>query len=129
MLWQLAEYEKRHLHCDDISIRPQAADHGLRRSRNLGMAVKLIPRVNVRDMNFDDRSFECLQRVDKGDRGERIGCRIDDDRVDRLARGLDYIDQVALVVRLMERERRAEVRCKLLAARLDGRERNRTIDV
>ena len=66
-IWQLAERLERRLHRDDISIRPQAADHGIRRSGNLGMSVELISRVNVRNMDLDDRSLERLQRVDKRD--------------------------------------------------------------
>jgi hypothetical protein len=62
------------------------------------MPVKLITRVNIGNVNFEDRSFEGLERIEHCDRCERIGGRIDDQRVRMLTRRLDKIDQIAFMV-------------------------------
>jgi len=66
------------------------------------MAVVLVTRVDVGDMHLDDRPLERLERVQQGDGGERVGGRVDHDGVGRLARRLNPVDELSLVVRLME---------------------------
>src|SRR5436305_1301340 len=93
------------------------------------MAVKLVARVDVRDMHLEDRPFEDLHCVEYRYRRERIGGRIDDQRVGFRARRLDQVDQNALMVRLMERELRAREISELLATGLDRIERRRSVDM
>ena len=60
-------------------------------------------------MYLDYHAFERPDRIDHGDRGEGVGGRVDDDGVGILPRRLDQIDELALVVGLMERNRQSEL--------------------
>ena len=66
------------------------------------MPVIFVAGVDVGNVHLQHGSFEYLDRVDDGDRGEGIAGRIDDDGVSALPRRLDQVDQLALVVRLMK---------------------------
>jgi hypothetical protein len=79
------------------------------------MPVELVAGVDVGDVHFNDRPLERLDRVDDGDRGERIARRIDDDGVRALPCRLDQVDQFALVVRLVKGKLEPEMRRGLLA--------------
>src|SRR5262249_51724531 len=91
--------------------------------------MQLVPRVNIRDMDFEDGTFEDLERIEHRNRCKRISRRIDDQRVGLFARRLDEIDQLAFMVRLVERELGACECRELLAALLYGRQSRRSIDV
>src|SRR5262249_22719646 len=84
---------------------------------------------NVRDMHLDERPLESLQRVEHGDRRERIAGRIEDDGVRLRARGLDQVDQFAFMIGLMEVQRGAEKFREIPAAGLDGGKCGRAIDM
>src|SRR5947209_8854765 len=65
----------------DITIWSEATDDRGGRTRCDGVAVQLIPRVDVGNMYLDLRAIEDLQRVYQGHRREGIGGRVHDDRV------------------------------------------------
>ena len=93
------------------------------------MPVQLVAGMDVGDVHLVDRALENLHGVVDRNRGEGVGGGIDDQRVRRSARGLDQVDQLALVVGLVERQLRAGESGELLAGRLDGVERGRAVDV
>ena len=80
-------------------------------------------------MHFYDRPLERLDGIDDRDRGKGISCRIDDDGVRALPRRLDPVDQLALVVRLVKRERKPELLGVLLAALPDLRQRGGAVNM
>src|SRR5262245_16117610 len=52
------------LHGDEIAIRAEAGDHGLDGGRQLRMTVKLVARMDVRDVHFEGRPVEDLDRIE-----------------------------------------------------------------
>ena len=113
----------------DVSVGAETADHGGGSARRDRMPVQFVPRVNVRDVNLDLRSFEDLQRVDQRDRRERIGGGVHDDRVGIAVRRLDQVDEFTFEIGLVKRDGDAEIAGQFLAARLDFPKRRRAIDV
>ena len=82
--------------------------------------------MDVRDVHFDDRSREHLQRVDDRDRSERIRGRVDDDAARIVGRLVDPVDELRLAVGLPK----DDGTCSGLVAalRLDFGERRRAVD-
>src|SRR3546814_8633088 len=64
------------------------------------MVTEGLAPMDVGKMYLDDRQPGRQEGVHDGDRGVRIGARIDDDAVMAAARGLDPADQLAFAVRL-----------------------------
>jgi hypothetical protein len=62
------------------------------------MPVQLVARMDIGDVNLDDRTREGLERIEHCDRCERVGRRVDDERVGLFARRLDQLDQLAFMV-------------------------------
>lgn len=56
--------------------------------------------MHIAHMQLDERDTDAEQRIADSDGGVRVGARVDDDTVDTAARGLDTVDDCALVIRL-----------------------------
>jgi hypothetical protein len=56
--------------------------------------------MNIGQVHLDDRAIERLERVEKGDRGMRVGGRVDDDRLRGRSRFVDPLDQLVFGVAL-----------------------------
>ena len=72
------------------------------------MVAKILAAENIRQMHLDHRQLGGVQRVEDRHRGMRQRAGIEDDAVGQLARLLDPIDQLPLVVRLAELDRQIE---------------------
>ena len=66
------------------------------------MPMELVARVDIRDVYFEDRTIERFQRIEHGNRCERVGGGVDDNRICFLARRLNEIDEHSFVVRLVK---------------------------
>jgi hypothetical protein len=66
--------------------------------------VVIFAAMDVRDVELDDRPLEHLERIEKGDRRERIAGRIDDDARAVVGRFVDPVDELLLAVRLAEND-------------------------
>src|ERR1700731_2419159 len=93
------------------------------------MTMQLVPRVNIGNMHLDDRPFESLERVEHRNRRECESCRVDNDRISLISRGLNEIDQSFFVVRLMKQQLGACGLRKLLTACLDCGKRRQAVNV
>ena len=60
--------------------------------------MQLISRMNIRDVDLDDRTLEGLQGIIDGNRRERIAGGVDDDGVRRQPGRLDQIDQYPFMI-------------------------------
>ena len=60
-----------------ITLAAEAADHTLRRGRNVAVVAKRLALVDVRQMDLDYRDAGGLQRVVQRQRGVGVGSRID----------------------------------------------------
>src|SRR3990167_10429703 len=97
--------------------------------RHVGFPAKRLPRRRVRQVAFDDRYIESLQRVEQGHGSVTIARRVDDQRR-RLGPGLLHpVDQLALVVGLPEQNRAAEAFRPGFAAGLDISQRLSSVDL
>src|SRR5690606_40999691 len=83
------------------------------------MVSKRLAPVDVRKMYLDHGQLGGAQRVQDGDRGVRVGARVDDDSVGGLARLLDPVDELTLVIRLPELDGETEGGGMLQARLLD----------
>src|ERR1700732_3523936 len=119
----------KRVHCGDVAMGPQAADHGGGGVGDLRMTVVLVAGVDVGDVHLDHRSLERLDRIDDGDRGEGIGGRIDDDGIGALPRRLDQVDQLAFMVRLVKGKRKSKLGRFALASLLDLRQRRGAVNM
>lgn len=85
------------------------------------MLAKGFARMNVRQMNFDERNRNGGNRIAQGNAGVRVGRRVDDDETDAFsAGGMNALDQGAFVVALEGFEHDA---CRF------GATRQRAVDV
>jgi len=108
---------------DNVAIWAQAADDALDRARQLRMPMKLVAGMDVGDVDLDDGSVERLARIINRNGRERVAGRIDDDGVRALARRLNKINEVPLVVQLLECQGCADIFGERHADCLDRGER------
>ena len=80
-------------------------------------------------MTLDGRQLGGVQRVEQGHRRMGIGAGIDDDCRIALARGLDAVDQHALVIALGEFDNKVQALGLGAARRLDVRQRLMAVDL
>ena len=93
------------------------------------MMAEGFARMDVGEMHLGDgERRDRAHRVVDGDRGVAVGAGIDDDAGRLLAGLLDPVDEVALMVRLPEIDRKPEPGAGLLAIGLDVGERLAAID-
>lgn len=111
-----------------VAVDPATDDHSGRDGRNVGVMPKAFTRVNVGDVDFDDRHVGGLDRVHNGDRGMRIGARVQDDPLRGGAGLLDPVDQIALVVGLPQLDFEAKTSGDGAGPGLDVAKRRRAID-
>src|SRR3546814_14944804 len=76
------------------------SDHGVGHLRHIGVMSEGLAPMNVGEMHLDQREADREEGIHDGDRGVRIGARIDYDAVVAAARALDPSDQLALAVGL-----------------------------
>src|SRR6185437_7512578 len=87
----------------------EAADHRLGRLGDVGVLPEFFARVDIGDVDLDDRNFQRQQRVKNGDRGGGVARRIEQQAGCLLgARFLDPVDQFAFHIRLPEYHVEAE---------------------
>src|SRR5579862_42297 len=92
-----------------ISLDAEAGNYGFRRLRHVGILPEAFARVDIGDVNFDDRHLHRQERVENGDRGRRIAGRIKNDPGGFFCqRLLDPAHQFAFAVRLAEDDVEAE---------------------
>src|SRR6185312_10021862 len=104
----------------------EPCDHRGGDRRHVRAVVDGLARVDVAQMQLDQRSFEHFQRVEHRDRRERPRRGVDDDRRGAVDRLVDPSDELRLAVGLTELER---CRAGLAPAlRLDLGERRRAVD-
>ena len=96
---------------------------------NYRVPVQLVAGMDIGDVHLEDRALEYLHGVEDRDRGEGVAGGIDDQRVGAGARGLDQIDQHALMIGLLERQFGAGKGSEFLAGLLDRIERGRAVDM
>ena len=81
-----------------VALDPEPAEHGLGDRGDVGVTAKFLARMNVADVDLDDRQF----RRDDGvkDRNGRVseGAGVDDHATRVVACFLQPIDDIALVV-------------------------------
>src|SRR5262245_43711129 len=95
----------------------KAADHAARDAADEGVMTKALALMDVREMDLDDGQIARDQGVEERHRGGRIPGGVDDDAVARLARLVDPVDELPLVVGLAEIDRQPEL-ARLLDERL-----------
>jgi hypothetical protein len=78
-------------HTDDMPL----ANRG-----HQGLMAKLLARVNIAQMHFDNGRFHSSQRIAQRDRIVRKRPRVDDNTVRLLRLLLDKVDESSLVIRL-----------------------------
>ena len=93
------------------------------------MMAERLAGVDVREMDLDYRQFRDQQRIAQRDRGVGEAGGVDDDAVGVVARLVDPLDELALVVALAELDRDVELGRALLARDLDVAERLATVDL
>ena len=84
--------------------------------------------MNIRDVQLDLRRIEHLQRIEKGDRGEGIAGRIDDDAAGFFAGLMHAFHKLALEIGLAEVDGKAEALSLCQAPVPDIGQRRRAID-
>ena len=62
------------------------------------MVTETLAGVYVGDMNFHGGGGHGGQGVGQGNGGVRVGTRVDDDTVDRIAQFMNFIEQFAFVI-------------------------------
>ena len=99
-----------------VALRPEPADDAGGGKAHIRMMPEALAPEDIRQMHLDDRQVGGIERVEDRDRrmGESAG--VEDDAVGGLARLVDPIDQLALVVGLAEIDRQVERRGAGLAA-------------
>src|SRR3546814_2589048 len=70
----------------EIALRAQTADHGVGHLRHIGVMSEGLAPMNVGEMHLDQREADREEGIHDGDRGVRIGARIDYDAVVAAAR-------------------------------------------
>ena len=85
--------------------------------------------VNVGNVHLEHRPLERLDGIENRHRTKRIAGRIDDDGIGGLPRGLDPVDQLALMVRLVKRQLDPEFTRVLFAGLPHLRQRRGPVDV
>src|SRR5439155_8767736 len=95
---QAAERFKREL----IAVRPEPENAATGGEADIGMMAKGLATENVRQVHLDDRQLGGVERVEDRDRGVGEGTGVQDDPVGLLARLVDPVDKLALVVGLAE---------------------------
>src|SRR3546814_14486360 len=61
----------------EIALRAQTADHGVGHLRHIGVMSEGLAPMNVGEMHLDQREADREEGIHDGDRGVRIGARID----------------------------------------------------
>src|SRR5947209_8533967 len=90
--------------------------------------AKLLPRINIAQMDFDDRRFQCGEGVAQRNRVMRKRAGIDDDAVSLLRLLLEKVDDGSLVVGLEALHAGIQFLAPLLQRSNDLRQRDRAID-
>src|SRR5579859_3248426 len=88
------------LHRMQVPVETKARDHAPRGSRREASRTPLFARVDVRDVDLDDRQPQGLQTIVEGYRIVRERARVDDDSLRAGALLLQEVDDLALVVAL-----------------------------
>ena len=85
-----------------VAARTQTGDHAGGDARDQRVPVGWRARMDVGQMDLDDRSREHPQCIEKRDRGKRIAGGVDDDRARRVDGFVDPVDKLAFAVGLPE---------------------------
>src|SRR4051794_3815980 len=112
-----------------IPLGPEPRDHAVGAQRNVGVVPEFLALVDVRNMDFDNRAFERVERVENGDRRMSECGRIDHDTGRVFPRLVDPVDDLILAVRLMKSDLKPEFSGNLAAIGLDIGKRFMTVDV
>lgn len=100
-------------------MRPETANNSLGGGRyHRGMA-EFFPRVDIRNMNFNDRNSNRPHGVMQCDRCMRVGTGIERDTDSFIARFMQPIDQIALMIALAAVDKNAELLTEPNAIRLN----------
>ena len=76
--------------------------------RRIGVVAKRLTAVNVGNVNFEDRRFKSVERVENGNRGVAEGAGIDHQAGGVLARCVDPVDQLVFGIALMKGDGQTE---------------------
>jgi len=103
----------------DVSRRTEAADLAQCNRRDIGFVPKLLARVNIAQVNLDNRQFDRRYGVHQRDRcvGQRTS--IQNDPAMRAFGGMDQIDQHTFVVGLFKGDVKALGRAVVAAHRFN----------
>ena len=104
----------------EVALDAEAADLAHRHRREYRRVAELLALVDVREVHLDDWHVDRRDGVADGDAVMREGRCVEDDEVELVVGLLDGVDEVALVVRLVERR---------LDARLSGARGNHRVDI
>src|SRR3954449_11283247 len=85
--------------------------------------------MDVRNVHFDKRLLDELQRVQDRDRAERKAGGIDDYRSLPFERFLQPVDHLSFMIRLPEDALQSELLCEAAALRLDLGQRCRAVEM
>src|ERR1700730_17557247 len=115
--------------CQRITLGPKPHDHPVGAKRYVRAVTKFLSLVNVRNVNFDDRCFKGVQRVE--DRNRRMGeCGgIDHDAGGYFSRLVNPVDDLVFAVGLVKAKLKSELGGELPAVSLDIGKGFVTVDV
>src|SRR6185312_14688144 len=102
-----------------VALAAEAADDPARGAAYEGIVAEFLAAEDVREMHLDDRQGGGGERVEDGYGGVGIGAGVEDDAVGALPRLLDPVDELALVVRLAEIDRKTDAGGTVEAGILD----------
>ncbi len=112
-----------------ITVDAKAADEGRGRQGDVGVAAECFALVRIRNVQFDDRLLDHVERIEDRDRRMRKSRRIDDDAGGAVDGAVDPLDELRFAVRLMEGDHEPARLGPSPAHFLDLGQRRRAVDV
>src|SRR6266404_9066511 len=112
-----------------ITLGSQPRDYAVGAKRYIGVVAEFLALVDVRDVNFDDRRFEGIQRVEDRNRRMRECGRIDHDATCNFPCLVNPVDDLVFTVRLVKAKVKSKLSGDLAAIGLDSGKSFVTVDV
>ena len=102
-----------------IPLGSKPGDHAIGAKRDIGVVAEFLALVDVRDVDFDNRRFEGIQRVEDRNRRMCERGRIDYDATRNVSCFMNPVDDLVFTVRLVEAKFKSVLFGNLAAIGLD----------
>src|SRR6185295_1555693 len=112
-----------------IPLGSKPGDHAIGAKRDIGVVAEFLALVDVRDVDFDNRRFEGIQRVEDRNRRMCERGRIDYDATRNVSCFMNPVDDLVFTVRLVEAKFKSVLFGNLAAIGLDIGKSLVTVDV